>query len=89
MKNTLDTQITEAVRKHEAGEITSDQLVAEALGFNLPSGTPVAITEDPTYPYSGQRGVTKGTLKGGLIEVELPNGTTVPMQASLLVPLRK
>jgi hypothetical protein len=33
--------------------------------------------------------VTKGTLKGGLIEVELPNGTTVPMQASLLVPLRK
>ena len=59
-----------------------------AAGYRpLSSGTAVAVTEDPTYPYSGQRGRVKGSLKGGLIDVEFPNGVVTPMQATLLIPI--
>lgn len=87
MKNTIEAALDESLNKTLNGDLGPDELVAEAMGFKLPPGTPVAITEDPTYPWSGQRGVVKGKMKNGLIEVEMPGGATVPMQANLLIPL--
>lgn len=88
MKNTIEAALDESLNQLVHGDMGPDDLVAEALGFKLASGTAVAVTEDPTYPWSGQRGVTQGSLKGGLIEVKFPNGTVIPLQANLLIPLK-
>jgi hypothetical protein len=78
---------------NEAVESRSRNYVQEAvdqlLGEDIKSGATVAVVDDPIYGYSGAKGKAKGeSAKGsGFVDVELENGTTMPMQSSLLVPV--
>lgn len=74
------------------GDDKSIQEAANLLLTESPvkAGQKVAIIDDDT----SYGMVTQGTVKGapnpdsGFVDVELPNGTTMPMQSSLLIPLR-
>lgn len=59
------------------------------LGGDISSGATVAVIDDPIYGMAGAKGRAKGeSAKGsGFTDVELENGTTMPMQTSLLVPV--
>jgi hypothetical protein len=56
---------------------------------DLKAGQSVAVIDDPTYGQPGITGKIKGqSAKGsGFWDVELPNGTVVPMQSDLLLPV--
>lgn len=60
--------------------------VVESLGLTVKVGNKVAVLNDPTYPFDGQRGVVKA-INGGYAEVEFGNGTKVNLIASLLIPV--
>jgi hypothetical protein len=77
------------VNAHLAGTTSTAQAVNEMLGFVTPikAGTSVAVLDDPTYPYPGQRGKVTGKVINGQVEVEFANGTKAPLQSSILVPL--
>lgn len=83
----MDTNLIESV---DLNKTQSIQEVANILiSEDISSGTPVAVTEDPTFPFSGQRGTSRGPAdKKGYTNVEFPNGTVVPMQTSLLLSLK-
>lgn len=86
-----DTKILEAVENVDVKAPASLREAADMLtGANrVSAGSKVAILEDPTYPFAGQRGTVKGpSAKGsGYVDVEMANKTVVPLQVSLLVPL--
>lgn len=56
---------------------------------DIKKGASVAVIDDPTYSLAGIRGVVKGqSAKGsGWMDVELPDGTVMPVQSSLLLAL--
>lgn len=84
-----DNAINETVQR--ALRTPSPNFVAEAvnrlLGEDIESGNTVAIIDDPSYPYQGVTGKVKGpSAKGsGFVDVSLPDGNVLPMQASLLL----
>ena len=90
MSTTYDKIVSEAVSKIDFSKV-SVQEAANALleGIPLTAGSMVAVIDDPTYPAPGQKGKVKGpSSKGsGWTDVELANGTVMPMQSSLLIPL--
>lgn len=59
------------------------------LGGDVKAGQTVAVIDDPIYGYSGAKGKIRGEARqgSGFVDVELENGTTMPMQVSLLVPV--
>ena len=68
--------------------------IAEAvnmlLGGDVKAGDTVAVIDDPIYGFSGAKGKVRGESRNGsgFVDVELENGTTMPMQTSLLVNVR-
>ena len=82
--------------KHIIAEATEGQrkdfvqeAVNQILGEDITPGTTVAVIDDPIYGMSGAKGKVKGDSDkgGGFSDVELENGTKMPMQKSLLVPV--
>lgn len=82
--------------KHIVAEATEGQskdyvreAVNQILGEDITAGQTVAVIDDPIYGLSGSKGKVKGeSSKGsGFVDVELENGTKMPMQSSLLVPV--
>jgi hypothetical protein len=65
------------------------EAVNKILGEDISAGATVAVIDDPIYGMSGAKGKVKGDSDkgGGFADVELENGTTMPMQKSLLVPV--
>lgn len=65
------------------------EAVNQILGEDIKAGQTVAVVDDPIYGYSGAKGKVKGESRqgSGFVDVELENGTTMPMQSSLLVPV--
>lgn len=89
MKN-IDKTIQEAVarvdlRKPETVKAAANAILTEELYVN--AGETVGIIDDPTYAFPAQKvKVLKPSQKGsGWVDVELANGTVVPVQSSLLV----
>lgn len=56
---------------------------------NLSAGAKVAVVDDPTYSMAGLQGTIKGpSAKGsGYVDVEFANGSVMPLQSDLLIPL--
>jgi len=88
MNDDLITKASEHVKK-SAGDKSIQEAVNMLLENFVKAGDKVAIINDPTYPCEGVTGKVKGvSAKGsGFVDVELPNGTVVPLQSSLLVTL--
>jgi hypothetical protein len=84
---TIENIITETLNSPAKGDEAIQSAVNQLLGEDINSGDTVAIIDDPTYPYQGVEGKAKGpSAKGsGFIDVEMPDGVVVPMQASLLL----
>jgi hypothetical protein len=85
----IQEHIEKTVQEHLAGATTTAQAVKEMLGFVTPvkAGETVAVLDDPTYPYAGQRGKVTGKVINGQVEVQFANGVKAPLQSSILVPL--
>jgi hypothetical protein len=83
VENIIQEALTSPAREADAVQGAVNQLLGEDIG----SGDTVAIIDDPTYPYQGVEGKCKGpSAKGsGFVDVEMPDGVTVPMQSSLLL----
>lgn len=59
------------------------------LGEDITSGTKVAVIDDTITGMSGAKGIVRkiSDANPGFADVELENGTTMPMQTSLLIPV--
>jgi hypothetical protein len=87
MKDT-NIQIDETVVKLLDGKIQIKEAVNSLLtDSGIKVGATVAVLQDPTYPFDGQRGIIRKMHENGFVDVEFPNGATVPLQSSLLVAL--
>jgi hypothetical protein len=89
MKN-IDATIQEAVakvdlRKPETVRAAANALLSEDLYVD--NGETVGIIDDPTYPFPAQKVKVIGpSNKGsGWVDVELVNGTKIPVQSNLLL----
>lgn len=85
---TIDTIIAETLNSPAKGDAAIKSAVNELLSEDIGSGdTVVSTDDDSTFPYQGIEGKCKGpSVKGsGFFDVEYPDGTVVPMQASLLL----
>ncbi len=84
---TIETIINETLNSPAKGDVAIQEAVNQLLGEDINSGDTVSAIDDPTYPYQGVEGKAKGpSAKGsGFIDVEFPDGVTVPMQSSLLL----
>lgn len=81
----LNQKIEETINQLSDGKISVEEAVGNLLGdAGLKVGAKVAVLDDPTYPYAGQRGVIR-KVNEGFADVEFANGTTVNLQISLLV----
>ena len=82
----VQKKITEALQKvYVGGKI--EEAVSEILAdAGIKPGATVAILHDPIYGMEGVRGKIKGPSNKGLgyVDVELENGTMMPMMANLL-----
>lgn len=87
----VETIISETLNSPARGDEAIRGAVNQLLGEDISSGDTVAIIDDPTYPYQGVEGKCKGpSAKGsGFVDVEMPDGVTVPMQSSLLLKRSK
>lgn len=91
MKN-IDKIVETALTKPTTEAV--QEAVSQLLGEDVSVGDSVALIDDDSIigGYAGARGTVKNSLsnKGsGFVDVELENGTTVPCQSSLLIPLKK
>jgi hypothetical protein len=89
---TVETIINETLNSPAKGDAAIQAAVNQLLGEDINSGdTVVSTDDDSTFPYQGVEGKCKGpSAKGsGFFDVEYPDGTTVPMQASLLIKRQK
>jgi hypothetical protein len=90
---TIDAKIQEAVakvdlRKPETLKEAANTILTEDGYVN--AGETVAIIDDPTYPYSGQKARVIGPADkgGGWVDVEFANGVRFPVQSSLLLKIK-
>jgi len=65
------------------------EAVNQILGEDVKPGQTVAVIDDVITGMTGAKGKVKSTNEAnpGFVDVELENGTTMPMQASLLIPV--
>lgn len=86
---TINSIIAEALNSPAKDETVITRAVNQLLGEDIEfsSGSDVAIIDDPTYGQAGLKAKCKGpSAKGsGFVDVELTNGTIVPVQSSLLL----
>lgn len=82
-------QVVESVAATPGRKTDVQEAVNQILGEDIKAGQTVAVVDDPIYGYSGAKGKVKGESRqgSGFVDVELENGTTMPMQSSLLVPV--
>jgi hypothetical protein len=92
MKN-IEATIQESVakvdlRKPETIQAAVNTLLSEEM--YVEAGETVGIIDDPTYAYPAQKVKVIGpSNKGsGWVDVELTNGTKVPVQSSLLLKIK-
>lgn len=90
--NNIDERIEKAMtqvdlRKPETFQEAANIILTEDA--YVKAGETVAIIDDPTYPYSGQKAKVVGPAdKGeGWVNVRFDNGTEFPVQSSLLLKL--
>jgi len=59
------------------------------LDTGIKPGAKVAVIEDDVYGYDGCTGTVKGPTAGktGFVDVQMANGTTVPLISTLLVSI--
>jgi len=83
----LNKIVTESVASKKSTYV--QEAVDQILGEDISAGATVAVIDDPIYGMSGAKGRVRGeSAKGsGFVDVELENGTKMPMQVSLLVPV--
>lgn len=86
MNKDVQKTITEAMKKVYAGgkiEEAVSEILADA---GIKPGASVAILHDPIYGMEGIKGKVRGPSNKGLgyVDIELENGTTMPMMANLL-----
>ena len=81
------SQIVESVDLKKPATI--EQALCESIGdTGVKSGGSVAVLDDPTYPYAGQRGtVVSVDDSHGVAKVKFPNGAEVNLQSTILIPL--
>jgi len=78
--------IQETIDRLCTGKINVDEAVNELVSdAGIKVGTTVAVLEDPTYPFDGQKGIVRKIREDGYAVVEFDNGSEVPLQISLLV----
>lgn len=92
MKN-IETTIQEAIaqvdlRKPETVVAAANKILTEEM--YVEAGETVGIIDDPTYAYPAQKVRVIGpSHKGsGWVDVELTNGTKIPVQSSLLLKVK-
>jgi hypothetical protein len=83
----INQKVDETITRLTEGKIGIEEAVSNLLSdAGLKVGAKVAVIDDPTFPYAGQRGVVR-KVNEGMADVEFPNGTVVPLQISLLVTI--
>ena len=89
MKDIKPEAINEAVSQAAGDDASIQAATSRIMEGDVKPGSTVAIIDDPTYSAAGVKGKVKTAinLKTGTVDVELPGGSVVPMQASLLVPV--
>jgi len=94
MKQTRTINETSIAKALEVVDLSDERTITEAvdmlLGRNgIKVGDTVAIVDDPTYPFSGQKGVVTAVSEDtGYATVELPNKTKVPLLINQLVGVK-
>ena len=80
--------VIESMRRGSRNYVS--ETVNMLLGGDVKSGDTVAVIDDPIDGFSCAKGKVKGESRQGtgFVDIELENGTTMPMQTSLLVPVR-
>jgi hypothetical protein len=70
-------------------ESSINAAASQILEGNISAGSKVAVIDDPTYSYSGQKGKVKGpSSKGsGFVDVEFADGTVTPLMSNQLIEL--
>jgi len=87
VKSTNYAEVVEAVDLKNAKSISeAANRILMMEDTEVKAGQSVACINDPTYPFEGAKGKVK-SIDGGYAQVEFANGTTVPMQVSLLIPI--
>lgn len=91
--NNIETTIQESVAKVDLRKPETIQAAANAIlteEMYVDNGESVGIIDDPTYAFPGQKVKVIGpSNKGsGWVDVELVNGTKVPVQSSLLLKVK-
>lgn len=92
MKN-IDATIQESVAKVDLRKPETVQAAANAIlteEMHVSAGETVGIIDDPTYAYPAQkvRVIGPSNKGSGWVDVELINGTKVPVQSSLLLSVK-
>jgi hypothetical protein len=78
--------IQETIDRLCEGKINVDEAVNELVSdAGIKVGSTVAVFNDPTYPFDGQKGIVRKIREDGYAMVEFANGTEVPLQISLLL----
>lgn len=85
-----DTQILEAIDKinsrNPASVAEAASAIVESFGDGFNSGDKVIVIDDPTYPYSGQRGTVRALeSNGAYCVVEFENGTSLRIMSNQLL----
>lgn len=85
IKKIIETVVVPAAPKSNYVQVAVNQI----LGEDISAGQTVAVIDDVITGMSGAKGKVKGESRqgSGFVDVELENGTTMPMQSSLLVPV--
>lgn len=80
--------IQETIDRLCTGKISVEEAVSNLVSdAGIKVGSSVAVLGDPTYPFDGQKGVVRKLREDGYADVEFDNGSTVPLQVSLLIAL--
>lgn len=80
--------IQETIDRLYTGKLNVDEAVNELISdAGIKVGSTVAVLEDPTYPFDGQKGIVRKIREDGYAMVEFDNGAEVPLQISLLVAI--
>ena len=89
MKKNVEAIIESALRS--TSKTAVQEAVNRLLGEDVNTGDTVAIIDDATSCGMVTVGKVRGTIsnKGsGFVDVELTNGTVIPTQSSLLIPIK-
>ena len=82
----MNNNIPQILESLCTGKLSVDEAVNKLVtDAGIKVGSPVAVLEDPTYPFDGQKGIVRKVRDDGYAIVEFANGTEVALQISLLI----